>query len=186
MQTQSHSSQTSNAAGIDSFIVGTSRLASGFPQTQAGTRSFVLAFGEQTAHIRLTDIRNPLRFLKQLVGAPPVAWGPDGFRWSLLDDNNPARHYAAFVFVGYWLPWLLGALILWLWELVGFLRYGFYWSMPDVRSSFIGLWHGRMVRHYGHTILPSLLARDICETGRGWSRLSDSGRKILERTEFLL
>lgn len=167
--------------GIDAFIADTSRLAGRYSLTAGGCREFVLDFCEQAAFIRLADVGRPLRFLRQMAGAPPRRWGTEGFRLGLLDDTNPARHYAAFLFVGYWLPWLAGALFLWLWELAGFLRYGFYWSVPDTRSGFVGLWHGRLLRRYGHTILPSLLARDLWESGQGWSRLSESGRKARNR-----
>ncbi len=169
-------------AGIDGFIAATSRLAAGFPQTPSGSRAFVLAFCERMAYIRLADIRAPWRFLKQMEGAPPLAWGTDGFRQSLLDDSNPARHYAAFLFVGYWLPWLPGALALWLWELAGFLRYGFCWSAPDVRSGFIGLWHGQLVRRYGHTILPSLLSRDLRESVSASHVCGGSRERRIDRT----
>lgn len=43
-----------------------------------------------------------------------------------------------------------------------------------------GCGHGGLVRRYGHTILPSLLARDLAETGSGWSRLSKNGEKAVQ------
>jgi len=169
--------------GLTGFIAATSALAARFPLTRRGTQRFVLAFAEQTAYIRVQDAWNPWHFLRQMEGAPPVRWGTDGFKRGLVDDRNPARHYAAFVFVGFWLPGWMALCLLWLWELAGYLRYGFRWSQPDTRSGYVGLWHGRLVRRYGHTILPSLLARDLArnlaETGRGWSRLSQNGRKAI-------
>lgn len=169
-------------AGLDGFVAAVSRLAARFPATTQGTRRFVLAFGEETAHIHVQDAWNLWRFLRQMEGNPPVRWGTDGFKRGLVDDTNPARHYAAFVFVGFWLPGWMALLVLWLWELAGYVRYGFYWSQADMRSGYVGLWHGRLVRRHGHTILPSLIARDLAETGRGWSRLSRSGEKATRKS----
>ncbi len=164
--------------GVGAFIVMTSQLAALFPMTPAGTRAFLLAFAERFAFIRLQDIWNPYRFLRQMEGVPPVQMGVAGFKHSLLDDPNPARHYTAFVFVGYWAPNFCGLLALWLWELAGFVRY-FYWSRSDMRSGYVGLYHGRMVRRYGHTVLPALMARDLAGPAR-WSRLSENGRRTVE------
>jgi hypothetical protein len=137
----------------------------------------LLAFADRFAYIRPQDVWNPIRFLRQMEGAPPTQLGIDGFKRSLLDDVNPARHYAAFVFIGYWLPNLWGVFILWLWEMAGMVRYG-QWSQPDMRSGYVGIFHGRLVYRYGHTILPALIARDLTETGH-WSRLSNSGRRVM-------
>jgi hypothetical protein len=60
-------------------------------------------------------------------------------------------------------------------------RYGFYWSQADTRCGYVGLWHGWLLKRYGHTILPSLIARDLAETGQGWSRLSKNGEKAVKR-----
>lgn len=174
-------SPTPLLSGLPGFIAATSQLASHFPLTPDGTRRFVLAFAEQMAYIRVQDAWNPWRFLRQMEGNPPALWGVRGFRHSLVDDRNPARHYTAFVFVGFWLPGWAAALALWLWEFAGFVRYGLRWSQADIRSGYVGLRHGRLVRRHGHTILPSLLARDLAETGRGWSRLSANGEKALLR-----
>lgn len=167
--------------GLAGFIANTSQLAARFPLTRDGTRRFVLAFGEDAAYIRVQDAWNPWRFLRQMEGAPPVRWGTAGFKRGLVDDTNPARHYAAFVFVGFWLPGWLALPVLWLWEMAGYLRYGLRWSQADMRSGYVGLWHGRLVRRYGHPILPSLIARDLAETGRGWSRLSKNGEKATQK-----
>ncbi|MEZ4636340.1 MAG: hypothetical protein R2856_15485 [Caldilineaceae bacterium] len=80
--------------------------------------------------------------------------------------------------MGYWLPAPLAVLMLWAWEIAGFVRYA-YWSQSDMRSGYVGLFHGRMVRRYGHTILPALMARDLTEVTR-WSMLSASGRQVVE------
>lgn len=146
--------------GLSGFVASVSRLAGGYPVSGAGSRRFMLAFGDHYAYIRLADLRSPVRFLRQLSGAPPHQFGVDGFRAALVDDSNPARHYAAFVYVGFWLPGWLALLVLWAWEVAGFVRYG-EWSQPDIRSGYVGLYHGRLVRRHGHTILPSLIARDL-------------------------
>jgi hypothetical protein len=162
---------TDSTHGVYELIAQTSRMAARYPLSAQGTRRFLLAFAERFAFIRLEDVWNPFRFLKQMEGTPPVKLGTDGFKASLLDDANPARHYTAFVFVGYWLPNLLGLLVLWLWELAGAVRYG-YWSQPDVRSGYVGFYHGRLIRRYGHTILPSLIARDLTEPAGSFLRKS--------------
>jgi len=127
------------------------------------TRSFVLQIAERYSYIRLADLYRPLRFLRQLSGQPPVCFGASGFRRDLVDDQEPARHYTAFVFVGYWLPTLLATPILWAWEILGFVRYGWQWSQPDIRSGTIGIRHGRCVRKQGPGVLPTLIARDLSE-----------------------
>lgn len=165
--------------GLSALIVQTSALAARYPLTDLGTHEFVLAFAERFAFIRLQDIWRPYRFLKQMEGAPPIELGTAGFKHAVLDDKNPARHYAAFVFIGYWLPNWLGYGILWGWELAGFVRYGFEWSYPDVRSGYVGLFHGRLIRQYNHTILPALMARDLAPSGP-WNRLSLNGRDVAE------
>jgi hypothetical protein len=81
--------------------------------------------------------------------------------------------------VGYWLPAPLALLMLWAWEIAGFVRYA-YWSQPDMRSGYVGLFHGRMLRRYSHTILPALMARDLTETPR-WSPLARSGSQVLAK-----
>ncbi len=169
------------AAGLDAFIQATSQRAISYPLSLEGTRAFLLEFARRTAGIDLSSLSRPRRFLRQLVAMPPEVWGVEGFRASLIDDTNPARHYAAFVFVGYWLPDPLGYLALWLWELAGMVRYG-YWSIPDLRLGYIGLWHGRLVRRHGHTVLPALMARDLSENI--WGRLSASGQRAVARARY--
>jgi hypothetical protein len=165
--------------GVHELIAQTSEIAAQHPLSSWGTLRFLLVFAERFAFIRLQDLWHPVRFLSQMEGAPPIKLGMDGFKHSLLDDTNPARHYAAFVFVGYWLPNFLGLLVLWLWELAGAVRYG-YWSQPDVRSGYTGFYHGRLIRRYGHTILPSLMARDLTEPSP-WGRLSYSARRSKQK-----
>ena len=149
--------------GVDAFIADTSRLAAQVEPNRAGTVRFVLRMGEDFAFIRMDDVSHPLRFFKQMASVPPVRFGTDGFGDEVVDDLNPARHYTAFVFVGFWLPALLAICVLWLWELAGFVRYKGHWSPGDIRSGNIGIRHGRLVHRYGPTILPGLIAADIAE-----------------------
>ena len=149
------------SGGIDAFIADVSRLAAQTSQTQSGAFRFILRMGEDYAYIRLTDIWHPLRFFKQMAGMPPVSYGTQGFNETILDDYNPARHYTAFVLVGFWLPTFLAIIMLWLWEVASFLRYKGHWSQKDIVSGKIGIRHGRLVRRYSPTILPSLIAADI-------------------------
>jgi hypothetical protein len=151
--------------GIAALIAGVSQAAAQAPPGPGGATQFVLRLGEDYAYIRLGDLVNPWRFLRQLEGQPPLKLGTQGFNASLVErgDANPARHYTAFLFVGFWLPSLLAVLVLYGWEFLGFLRYGFHWSHEDMLSGCYGIRHGRLVRRYGPTILPSLIARDLAE-----------------------
>ena len=81
----------------------------------------------------------------------------------VVDDYNPARHYMAFVFVGYWLSTLPAEIVLWCWEIAGFIRYRGQWSPKDIVSGKIGIRHGRLVRRYGAPILPGLVAAELAE-----------------------
>lgn len=149
--------------GVDALIAGVSAYAR---QSLRGARSadwFVRTLAEQYAFIKLGDLHRPWRFLRQMAGAPPVQLGADGFRRDLVDDYNPARHYMAFVFIGFYLPGFSAALMLWLWEIASFVRYGGEWSWPDMASGRIGIAHGRLVRRYGPAVLPGLIAGELAE-----------------------
>jgi hypothetical protein len=147
--------------GVDALIAAASRLAADSPGE--GSAAAVRQLGEQYAFIRLADLRRPLRFLRQMAGAPPVELGTAGFRHDLVDDLNPARHYIAFVVVGYWLPRWAAVGVLWLWEVASLIRYWGKWSWPDIASGYLGIRHGRLVRRYGAVILPSLIASELAE-----------------------
>ncbi len=163
--------------GVEAFLRDVERLAAQFALGTQGTREFVLAMGDRYAFIRLGDAWNLPRFLRQMAGVPPMRFGVAGFRRSLVDDKDPARHYTAFVFVGYWLPRWLAILVLWLWELAGYVRYRRRWSEADMRMGYVGLWHGALVRRYGHTVLPSLIARDLAQ-GKEWGHINDEKRQM--------
>lgn len=149
--------------GVDALIADVSRRAGEATPGWPGTVRFILQISETYAFIRLQDVCNPLRFLRQMEGEPPLRFGTTGFKADLLEegDANPVRHYTAFVFVGFWLPGLLATAVLWLWEILGYLRYRFRWSSADMRSGQLGIAHGRLVRRYGPTVLPGLIAGDL-------------------------
>lgn len=146
--------------GVDGFIAAVSRMAAQTQPGSGGKRRFMLEAGESFAFIRLQDVGRPLRFLKQMAGQPPQQFGSDGFRADMVDDKNPARHYMAFVFLGFWLPNWLAVVGLWLWEVAGSVRYG-YWASKDLQMGYIGIRHGRAVRSAGPTVLPGLIAAEL-------------------------
>ncbi len=149
------------ATGVDALIAGVSRRAA---QACAATRStswFVRSIAADYANIQLDDWRRPIRFLRQMEGAPPLHLGTEGFRTEIVDDLNPARHYIAFVFIGFYLPGFTAEMMLWLWEVASFVRYRGVWSWPDIASGRIGIAHGRLVRRYGPTVLPGLIAHHM-------------------------
>ena len=121
----------------------------------------VRRLAEDFAYIHLHDFWNPYKFLRQMEGQPPIRLGTRGFRHDIVDDKNPARHYIAFVAMGYWLPYVLAVMMLYLWEVAGFVRYGFEWSEEDMRSGWAGVRHGNAVRREGIETLPELMERDL-------------------------
>jgi hypothetical protein len=152
--------------GFADFLTGVSELVTNKPPDFPGTASLILRLAERYANVRVQDLpQHPLRFALQANRTPPINLGPAGFRADLVEStvDNVARHYTAFLFVGFWMPAALATLVLWSWEILGFLRYGGHWSQPDILTGRIGIDHGRLVRQYGPTILPSLLVRDLAE-----------------------
>lgn len=155
--------QHTEQQGFDAFLNDVNQCVEKANKQRHTTRDFVLHIAERYAHIRPQDLKSPKRFYQQISSSPPVCFGTQGFRQSIVDDQEPARHYTAFVFVGYWLPTLLAVPFLWAWEVLGFVRYG-HWSQPDVRSGLIGIRHGRAIRREGASVLPVLICRDLGET----------------------
>jgi hypothetical protein len=155
--------------GVYAFAVDVVQQAAEFGAERAGKRRFILWIGERYGNIRLQDVRHPLRFFKQLISPPPLVFGVAGYKKGLVEgaEDNPARHYTAFVFVGFWLPGLLGLFVLYAWEVLGFFRYRGHWSAPDVRIGKLGLQHGAQVRRYGPQLLPALIIRDLAATAEG-------------------
>lgn len=147
--------------GFAAFADYIAARAAQAPPGWNGAAWFILAVCEECAHIRVQDLWRPWRFLVQAATPPPLCFGPSGFAPRLVDDLLPARHYAAFLFVGFWLPRPLAWGMLYAWEIAGFLRYGLRWSTPDLRLGLVGLRHGALVARYGPTILPALLAAEL-------------------------
>ena len=150
-------------SGVAAFMADVKARAAKSMAAGQSTTQFILDIGDAYAFIRLQDWRTPLRFLKQMAGAPPIQFGTRGFKRSVVDDKNPARHYTAFVFVGYWLPTPLAFIVLWAWEMLGFVRYRGKWSQADMRCGRLGIRHGRLVRQQGPGILAGLIERDLTE-----------------------
>lgn len=150
-------------SGVAAFLADVKARAARSIAVGQSTTQFILEIGDAYAFIRLQDWRTPLRFLQQMAGAPPTEFGTKGFKRSIVDDENPARHYTAFVFVGYWLPTPLAFIVLWAWEILGFVRYRGKWSQPDIRCGRLGIRHGRLVRQQGPEILAGLIERDLKE-----------------------
>lgn len=145
-------------SGLQGLITATRRY---IQEEDGQTRQVVRRLGEDFAYIHLHDIWNPYKFLRQMEGNPPIRLGTKGFRPDLVDDLNPARHYIAFVVMGYWLPYWLAMVVLYLWEFAGYVRYGFQWSEADMLSGLVGVRHGNVVRRAGIEVLPELMAADL-------------------------
>jgi len=148
--------------GYNAFLQDLNKQIKAAEEEKQSTKEFIEQIADRYAYIRLADLHRPIQFLKQLSGKPPVRFGTAGFRAAIVDDQEPARHYTAFVFVGYWLPLILAQPLLWAWEILGFFRYG-HWSQPDIRSGNLGIRHGRAVRKAGPAVLPTLIQRDLSE-----------------------
>lgn len=147
--------------GIDGFIADVACHVQSCPDDRAGKLRFIREISHDYAYVRLSDLKNPIRFLIQAAGKPPKRFGREGFKPPLVDDNDPARHYTAFVFVGFWLPTSLAILTLWVWEILGFFRYRGLWSHGDVLLGYVGIRHGRQVRRVGPSALPKLIDQDL-------------------------
>ncbi|MBX3011532.1 MAG: hypothetical protein KF832_08485 [Caldilineaceae bacterium] len=147
--------------GFAAFLADVQHRANRAVATQQRTAAFILEISDAYAFIRLQDWRQPMQFLRQMAGAPPHQFGTVGFSPAIVDDDNPARHYTAFVFVGYWLPVPIAWLVLWAWEILGFIRYRGRWSKRDIVCGLIGIRHGRQVRRHGPLVLGALIARDL-------------------------
>lgn len=146
--------------GFDGFLETVIDHAHQAPPGWQGSARFVMQLGEECAFIHVRDVGSPVRFLRQMAGQPPLRFGTDGFNPAIVDDGNPARHYMAFVVAGFWLPAAAAVLLLYVWELLGLVRYG-HWSAHDVACGWVGLHHGRCVRRHGPWVLPPLLRRDV-------------------------
>ncbi|MEM7530585.1 MAG: hypothetical protein AAF639_00290 [Chloroflexota bacterium] len=157
--------------GVDAFVAHVRQRADVLYQdtehhpNRQVTRQFILDMARDYANIKLNDLKTPIKFYKQISESPPIRFGLQGFRADILDDYNPARHYTAFVFAGYFMPTPLALLSLYAWEALGFIRYRGHWSVPDILSGKIGIQHGRAVRREGGRVLPALIERDLKDVG---------------------
>lgn len=158
---------STHRTGLDGLLAATHAAVAAAGAGRFAAQDVIARLSEDFAFIRLQDLRRPRRFLRQMAGAPPVRVGATGFDPALVDDLHPARHYMAFVFVGYWFPAVVAILLLWAWEVAGFIRYRGAWSWPDVRMGYVGIRHGRYVRYFGAGILPWLMARDLAAPDGG-------------------
>lgn len=147
--------------GLDLFLDYLQRTAAQAPAGWAGAVWFILRIGEDCAGICTHDMIRPMRFLRQLAAPPPCQFGASGFAPEVTDDNHPARHYVAFVFVGFWLPTLLAVPVLYAWEIAGYVRYRGFWSPKDVASGKLGIVHGRWLRRTAPVVLPALAAASL-------------------------
>lgn len=154
--------QSQEMGGVAALIDATRRTIA---EEGGDSGKVVRRLGEDFAFIRWQDATNPYKFLRQMEGEPPIRLGTQGFRRELVDDHNPARHYMAFVAMGYWLPYWLAMVVLYLWEVAGYIRYGFKWSPEDMQSGLTGVRHGNAVRHQGIAVLPGLMERELAEAG---------------------
>lgn len=149
--------------GLDHFLAYLQRMAAQAPTGWPGHLWFLLRISEDCAGIFTADVVRPLHFLRQMADAPPLRFDASGFSPAIVDDQNPARHYIAFVFVGFWLPTFLAIAVLYAWEVAGFIRYRGFWSEKDVASGKIGVAHGRWLRRTAPVVLPGLVAADLAE-----------------------
>jgi len=150
-----------NIEGAKAFVTDMQRYVNRADPSSQGTTDFIWEISERYAYLCKSDLRKPLRFLKQAAGAPPVEFGTKDFNPELVDDANPARHYTAFVFLGYFFPYPLAVIGLWLWEVAGFVRYKGHWSQRDIDCGYVGIRHGREVRRHGAEVLPGLVVDDL-------------------------
>lgn len=158
---QAHEQDHERKQGCTAFLADVRTRVKEATANEMETKNFVLQSARRYSNIDVNDaIRRPKQFLVQISGSPPVCFGTPGFVEKIVDDQEPARHYTAFVFVGYWLPKILAIPVLWAWEFLGMIRYG-HWSQPDVRSGYIGIDHGRAIRKQGFTLWPELIERDL-------------------------
>lgn len=151
--------------GIDAFIDYLCRQAGQVVSGRMGSTQFIGRVAEDCSNLRVREIARPLVFLRQVTEVPSHPFDATGFRPGVVDDELPARHYIAFLAVGYWLPAPLALLVLYLWEIAGFVRYRGLWSRRDLASGKIGIRHGRYVHSLGPAVLPGLVAGELAQRG---------------------
>lgn len=146
------------AAGLIERVEVYARLSS---QHSKSSDWFIDTLSRQFAGLDPADWWRPWRWLHAMGSArPPEDVGAAGFRPEFVDDDRPARHYIAFVMIGYYLPYFLGWIIMYGWEILGRIRYGTF-SNKDVLLAKVGLKHGDMVRRRGPEIVADLIEQDL-------------------------
>ncbi len=158
-----HGAMNESLGGVQALITATQKYIA---EEKGRPHRVIQRLGEDFAYIRWQDVWKPIKFLRQMEGNPPIRLGVEGFRPDLVDDENPARHYIAFVVMGYWLPYWLALAVVYLWEIAGFVRYGGVWSKADVVSGLVGVRHGRAARRQGIEVLPELMATELAAQPR--------------------
>lgn len=126
---------------------------------------------ERCANVDLRLLRRPLQFWRSLRRLPPVCFGRSGFRGELVDDYHPARHYCAFLAVGFFLPEWLAFPFATIWEGAEHLVFGEH-SPRDVALSRVAIRHGRLTRREGIDRLPGLIRSEL---GRPAGRCQPAG-----------
>lgn len=144
-------------AGFAAYVEYLLRQGAGRPP-----RWVVLTVARDCANVDVGRLPwRPLAFWRGLRTRPPVTFGPAGFRPTLVDDSEPARHYAAFLGVGYFLPAPLDLLFARLWERAEGIVFRQY-SAIDLALAELAVRHGRRARREGPAILPALIRADLC------------------------
>src|SRR4051812_30617889 len=91
-------------SGLPGLITATRRYIG---EENGNSAEVIRRMSEDFAFVRGKDPGHPYNLPPEREENPPVQLGTNGFRPELVDDHNPARHYIAFVAMGYWLPhWL--------------------------------------------------------------------------------
>ena len=125
------------------------------------TRWFMLELARQCGNVDLSRLGHPIRFWRSLRELPPKRFGNIGFRAELVDDFHPARHYVAFLMIGFFLPYPLALAFGWLWERAEGIVLGEF-SPRDVALGRLAIAHGRTVRQAGPAALPALIRKELC------------------------
>ncbi|MSP13068.1 MAG: hypothetical protein EXR62_08925 [Chloroflexi bacterium] len=154
---------TGEVKGATGFVARVQYYAGLSSQHTRSSHWFIDTLACQFAGLDLADWWRPWRWFRAMGSAkPPEDMGPAGFRVDLVDDNRPARHYVAFLMIGYYLTYPLGWLVMYGWEILGWVRYGSF-SRTDILLAKVGLQHGVMIRRDGPEILADLIVRDLLE-----------------------
>ena len=148
--------------GCHGFIEYVENLIERAAEEQRRPAWIMGTLARECANVDLRRLRRPLRFWHSLRELPPVRFGRDGFRRALVDDYHPARHYCAFLALGFFLPAWLAVPFARLWEWAEGVVFGEY-SPRDVALSELAIRHASALRRAGIDELPALIRRDLCQ-----------------------